>query len=722
MFDLTSTDPATSLSQTSSAFTDGILNQRLLAASDPYALANSSKTGVGVSAYTTFLDNYAVSGATVGSTLATAYDFGTLIGSRGYSDVVDSTNPLDVYQFQLDASSSLSLFLDGLTADADLWLAQDFDNDGLINSSEVLASSERGSSSPEAITLNNLAAGNYFVLVGQYSGDTAYNFGAFASPTAGLQQLEGSLWSDTFSLTNPSGYTVISGNGNVDAGYGYTDLLDLSTISYYSVSWNLASASTGGVIFDPGNGARLFDAISLSNGSQVLFEGIDRLAFAEGFVDLSVTPNDPLFQSQWNLHMMGVDNAWRFTTGSSGVLVGVQDTGLGVDSLGNFHPDLGTTVFYADNVTDDFFRVGVGARDSSHGTSVQSIISAATNNGYGMSGINWNSPVFNIDVLDGNAGDQSLAEAAQNMINYANSMGQRLIVNMSLGGGGLDPVFEQLVANNQTNALFVIASGNGDGALSSPAILAQMYSNVIAVGASWGMQDVYGQPTTPGDRISYPGWWGSNFGYGLTLMGPSEVIATTAAPSSLTGANFDFSDIFNGTSAATPNVAGVASLVWSANPFLTANQVQWILSQTAYDLGSSGYDPLYGNGFVNADAAVRRAMAISRMNTGYSFSTATAPLLAFNGQLANPALALASADVDGILAPISQVSPISFSELDTLPVDSTIEVEVTASQDELITTIVPSFSFSSDEPVIRYSSDADLAVVGNFQDALLSYV
>ncbi|PSB14041.1 hypothetical protein C7B65_26795 [Phormidesmis priestleyi ULC007] len=57
-------------------------------------------------------------------------------------------------------------------------------------------------------------------------------------------------------------------------------------------------------------------------------------------------------------------------------------------------------------------------------------------------------------------------------------------------------------------------------------------------------------------------------------------------------------------------MAGVASLVWSANPNLTATQVQTILSGTAYDLGARGYDPVYGSGFVNADAAVRRAIAI----------------------------------------------------------------------------------------------------------------
>lgn len=56
----------------------------------------------------------------------------------------------------------------------------------------------------------------------------------------------------------------------------------------------------------------------------------------------------------------------------------------------------------------------------------------------------------------------------------------------------------------------------------------------------------------------------------------------------------------------------MASLLWSVNPWLTATQVRSILSQTAYDQGAPGYDPFYGHGVINAEAAVRRAMALAR--------------------------------------------------------------------------------------------------------------
>lgn len=427
-----------------------------------------------------------------------------------------------------------------------------------------------------------------------------------------VQIVGGTLGADTFTYVSGSNYTVFSGNGNVNFGQGGRDVIDLSSIRSTTVEFNLANIDEGGVIFNPGNGARVFDAINFSNGSQILFEGIDSVQFADGVLSLSVTPNDPGFNQQWNLQMMGVQNAWRFTTGSKSVAVGIQDTGLGVDSSGYIHPDLRTndTYIYGTNYIDDF-----ETSTTSHGTDVQGIIAAASNNGIGMSGINWISDVFNVDVLGGDSQDFDLAPATQLMIDGATRQGERLVINMSLGvpgsGGqtGLEPAFERVVANNP-DVLFVIASGNDNvNGISYPASLSQKYKNVMAIGASWGTEDRNGIPTAPGTRISYPGGWGSDYGTGLTLMGPSEVIATSAIASAY-GVTFDYDLQFNGTSAAAPNVTGVASLVWSANPDLTAIQVQTILSETAYDLGARGYDTVYGSGFVNADAAVRRAIAI----------------------------------------------------------------------------------------------------------------
>ena len=406
------------------------------------------------------------------------------------------------------------------------------------------------------------------------------------------------------------------------------DTLEFSNISVDQVEEvNLANTDKGGIVFETKNGDRVFDYIALDDGTKVLFESIDRLVFKDDFFNLNFNPDDTYFHDQWNLHMIGVQNAWRLTTGSDDVLIGVQDSGLGIDADGKYHSDLRDTLHYDNgngvfsNLKDEFFKeagIDSSPQTISHGTSVQGIIAADTNNGTGIAGINWNSDVYHIDNdVDNNPGDLSSVEATQQMIDQANSQGQNLIINMSWGAqtfGNLHPNhsdFEKLVADNP-NTMFVIAAGNfghlGKEGIDSPAVLAKTYDNVIAVGASWGNKDATGAAQTPGTRIEYEDVWGSAYGEGLTLMAPSEVLATNATRKG----GFDYSFKFGGTSAATPHVTGVASLVWSANPNLTAAEVKEILSETAYDLGKEGYDLEYGHGLVNADAAVRRAIALGR--------------------------------------------------------------------------------------------------------------
>lgn len=551
------------------------------------------------------------------SSLDRARDLGNI--SRVTSTTTDSVggaDAIDYHRFELSEASNFSLKMTGLTSDIDVIL---YDRNG-----QALATSNRYNNENETISLA-LNSGTYYVRIYPWIGSSNYTLELSGLPSKPIvtrqQPLVGTLGADTFSLTASNfetRQTVVSGNGNVDFGQGRWDLLDLSSLRSTDVVMNLATATTGGMLYDPGNGSRLFDSITLASGNEILFEGIDRIQFADRTYTLSISPNDPYFTRQWNLHMMGVQNAWRFGTGSANVLIGVEDTGLGFSRAGQIHEDLRMPTYSSsNNLADEFFREitddGYGRQDSSHGTAVQSIISAISNNGIGLSGINWTSPTYTVDVLDGNANDQSLATATQNMITEANRRGQRLVINFSLGGGAISAVYRSLVANNQDNALFVIASGNDDAnGLNNPASLAIEYRNVIAVGASWGRTDRFGNGQTPGDRISYPGRWGSNYGEGLTLMAPSEVVAARAEYSSTDGATFGYGTGFNGTSAAAPNAAGVASLVWSANRNLTAVQVQTILSQTAVDVGSAGYDNLTGHGMINADAAVRRALAIGR--------------------------------------------------------------------------------------------------------------
>ncbi len=552
-----------------------------------------------------------------GDTLSTARAIGPLSGTQIYRDFVDgSVDRRDLYSFSLAGPRNLTITLDGLSNDVDLYLIRDANNNGAIDANESLAVADLPNADFERIQMNRLAAGNYFLVVGQYRGESNYTL-TFETHLVGDRPVQaGTLGADTFSVNLSSPDSVISGNGNLDFGRGQYDRIDLSSLLSSSVQLNLASVRTGGVVYDPGNGARRFDALTLSNGTEILFEGIDLLQFSDRTLTLAITPNDPLFNQQWNLGMMGLPDVWRFTTGSPAVLIGIEDSGLAYTANGQLPLDLRPTLTQPSNAADDFED-----RDISHGTAVASIIAAASNNGIGMTGINWNSPVYSIDVLGDTATDVDLAAATQTLINEASRNQQQLVINLSLGyrnsfsGANLEPDFTQIVANNP-NVLFVIAAGNngnqGQAGLSYPATLAQQYRNVIAVGAAWGRTDRDGITRVPGERIQYS-WWGSQYGNGLTLLAPSEVVATQADWSTQ-GPQFSYftgnGDRFNGTSAAAPNVTGVASLVWSVNPTLTATQVSDILVATAIDLGAPGYDRFYGNGFINADAAVRRAIAM----------------------------------------------------------------------------------------------------------------
>jgi serine protease len=582
---------------------------RVLSAGTYYVLAQSF---AGSSTAYNFSINASGVAVDPGSDRSSARDLGNL-SRRTWTmnDAVGTSDQNDFYRFDLSENGNFHLTLSGLGSDIDVALC---DRQG-----NLITSSVNGGSRSEAID-RLLDAGSYYIRVYPYSGSSNYNLRVSSDTPAytGTRNLVGTLGADTFDVIGNYTRTVISGGGNVDFGSGRRDVLDLSALVSTSVSITYANDPKGGVFYDPGNGTRVFDSILLNDGRQVLFEGIDQIRFSDRTISLSITPNDTLFSQQWNLGMMDVQGAWRFTTGSNQVMIGIEDSGIALSSLGN---DLHSFFYNSTNgYRDDFFdEYRSQNMPFSHGTAVQSIIGATSNNGLGMAGINWNSDFFVTDVIGSNAGDYTLAQATNVMAASATSRGQRLVINMSLGIDGfnrigLTPAFEAAVAANP-NVLFVIAAGNdgdlGIAGLSYPATLANLYSNVMAVGASWGRTDDYGRPETPGTRIEYPGWWGSQFGDGLTLMGPSEVVAQAATRSLASGQiDFGYRSNFNGTSAATPNVTGVASLVWSVNPDLTATQVRQIMTQTATDLGATGYDRYYGNGFVNADAAVRRAIAV----------------------------------------------------------------------------------------------------------------
>jgi len=588
--------------------------------------------------------------ADAGNSLNLPTDLGTYDDrTTTVSQAIGGSDPNDYYRFDLKERRDVNLQLNGLGADASLELFNQ------VNQQIVARSYQAGTVAESIRTI--LDPGIYTLRVFSFDGvATNYNLSLSDTNLSVLEQLKsptlvqaGTLGADYFSLAPGYRRYVFSGNGNVDYGSGLFDRLDLSALNSGSVRWNPVRANgTGGVRYNPGNGDRLFDQLLLNDGREILLEGIEKILFRnDGSVssmlntplingELTINPTDPLFSQQWNLHMTGVHTAWRFTQGSNRVLIGVQDSGLALNATQVIHPDLRNVNLPTNRSAyiDDF----QDPRDPrSHGTAVQGIIAAKPDR-EGVVGINWLSDLYPLDVIENDTqGLNRLVRATQEMIAAAQP-GRKLVINMSLaveGTFGEEPrltalgALEQVIQQNP-NVLFVIAAGNsgqlGKVGIAAPAYLAMRYGNVIAVGASGGRRDPLGNSRLPGTRTNY-----SQYGTGLTMMGPTEHVTTRAIRDPRTGqVTFNtypnnpttsvlrpqdrrLEDLaFDGTSAATPNVTGIASLVWSANPTLTAAQVRQILSETALDLGTPGYDTLTGHGFVNADAAVRRALAIAR--------------------------------------------------------------------------------------------------------------
>lgn len=286
-------------------------------------------------------------------------------------------------------------------------------------------------------------------------------------------------------------------------------------------------------------------------------------------------PNDPSYGSQWGLnnaqdHDIDAPEAWDIHTGGSGVTIAVIDTGVDLD-----HPDLQAKIVAGwDYVNNDNFADD----DNGHGTHVAGIAAASGNNGIGIAGVSWGARVMPLKVLS-SAGSGTTADLAE-AITYAADNGAK-VINMSLGascGSGWPDVEEAVNYAVGKGALLVAAAGNnGSTAVLCPGAL----NGVVAVGA-----------TDSNDaRPSY-----SNYGAALDVAAPGSGIYSTYY-----GGGYA---TFSGTSMASPHVAGLAALLWSFAPGMTASEVEALIKQTADDLGSAGRDQYYGYGRINARHAL----------------------------------------------------------------------------------------------------------------------
>jgi len=317
----------------------------------------------------------------------------------------------------------------------------------------------------------------------------------------------------------------------------------------------------------------------------------------------ATTPNDPRYASQWGLTQIGCPEAWDLTTGDPSIVVAIIDTGVDLN-----HPDLAPLLVGGHDFVDfpvgstpkpgwvfegDYTGVDATAQDEhGHGTHVAGTVCSLSNNAAGVAGVCWNVRLMPVKVLarirntttNQVRGTGSAAHIAAG-IRWAADHGAR-VMNLSLGGYTDTTVEREAIAYAVSRGVVVVAAMANDNTV-SPAYPAA-YPGVIAVGA-----------TNSSDRRATF----SNFGPHIDVAAPGVGIDSTYWDN--TYASLD------GTSMASPHVAGVAALVLSRNPSLTAGQVGNILRETAKPLRDAASDPVpndrYGHGLVQAAAAVRRA-------------------------------------------------------------------------------------------------------------------
>lgn len=312
-------------------------------------------------------------------------------------------------------------------------------------------------------------------------------------------------------------------------------------------------------------------------------------------------PNDPSFPSLWGMAKIQATTAWDLAQGN-GVVVAVVDTGVD-----HTHPDLAANIWsnmdeisgngidddgngYVDDVRGWNFvsNTNTPLDGHSHGTHVSGTIAAVGNNNVGVIGVAPLAKIMAVKGLgdDGSGYDSDLAQG----IVYAADNGAD-IINMSWGGTGDSPVIEEAIQYAHSVGVILVAAA-GNSAIDASQFLPAKYASVITVSA-FNSADV---------MASF-----SNFGTKIDVAAPGVSILSTVPGG--------YYSSFNGTSMASPHVAGLAALLLSQRPALTNEQVRQSLRQTADDVGAAGFDTQSGYGRINARKALQAAAPLNLVIT-----------------------------------------------------------------------------------------------------------
>jgi subtilisin family serine protease len=311
--------------------------------------------------------------------------------------------------------------------------------------------------------------------------------------------------------------------------------------------------------------------------------------------------NDTYFNNQWYLNntgqssgSVGVDikvcNAWNVTTGNEEVITAVIDQGVDLT-----HPDL----------IDNIYPISYDATSNSttsftwdwHGTACAGIIAASSNNAIGISGVAPNSQIMSISSsfdLDTN-----LALSLANSINFAVEKNADIISNSWEGppSSAITAAISNALLNGRNGLGCVVVFSSGNSNTSNSTYPGNSNPQIINVGAvdrcgiRSGRIDIISTSCDPWSSGSSAG---SSYGSTLDIVAGGSSIYTTdiQGTGGYTGNNYNSN--FGGTSAACPQVAGVAGLILSVNPCLTQQVVHDIICFSGQKLSNYTFTPQTG--------------------------------------------------------------------------------------------------------------------------------
>ncbi|WP_324824024.1 S8 family serine peptidase [Sinanaerobacter sp. ZZT-01] len=323
--------------------------------------------------------------------------------------------------------------------------------------------------------------------------------------------------------------------------------------------------------------------------------------------DISMQALEDSMGIPWNLSNINAEQAWDEGYTGNGIVVANMDSGVDYT-----HPALSESWRGNDSDLTEYSwfdsvnQTSVPTDGDGHGTHVMGTMVGELENGTNKIGVAPDAKWIAARVFDdeGETTSSTIMRAGEWLIAPTDEAGKPHaemapdVINNSWGGDTNDEFFRDVVqAWRKAGIVPVFSAGNtsysnlgGAGSVTSPAC----YPEAIAVGA-----------LDRSNKIAY-----------FSLLGPSsygEIKPEVSAPgvnirSSLPGGKYG---LLNGTSMASPHVAGVAALVLNANPSLSVEQVETILQETATPLTDEKYvnspNNAYGRGQINAYRAVKMA-------------------------------------------------------------------------------------------------------------------